>query len=329
MYNHYLGDPGYLPKDIQRYRAVTPASVKAFAQEQLAPNARVVVHGVPGEPDLGAPVPTPKPAQAAAGHGRRIDQRRRGVAQGAAEGRTEARPLQLPVPASFQLPNGLTVLVNERPGLPIVSANLVVKTGSGANPARQAGARELHGGDARRRARQSRSALQIADEVAQLGGSLTTVIDDGRVAGVGELAEADVSRRCSTLLADVARHPTFPADGNRAAARQPPGAAWCSSARTPNAVAVDGDGRRAVRPGASLRLHRARHRGVEQGDDARRHAEVLDAELRAEQRRAGRVGTDHGRRAPAAGREGVRRLAEGHAGAAVARRAGDDQRRGW
>ena len=48
MYNHYLGDPGYLPKDIQRYRDVTPASVKAFAQEQLAPTARVVVHGVPG-----------------------------------------------------------------------------------------------------------------------------------------------------------------------------------------------------------------------------------------------------------------------------------------
>ena len=35
---------------------------------------------------------------------------------------------------SFQLANGLTVLVNERPGLPIVAASLVVKTGSAANP---------------------------------------------------------------------------------------------------------------------------------------------------------------------------------------------------
>ena len=39
-----------------------------------------------------------------------------------------------------------------------------------------------------------------------------------------------------------------------------------------------------------------------------------------EQRRAGRLGPDHGGRAAAAGREGVRRLAAGHAGAADARR---------
>ena len=35
MYNHYLGTPDYLDKDIQRYRAVTPQSVQAFAREYL------------------------------------------------------------------------------------------------------------------------------------------------------------------------------------------------------------------------------------------------------------------------------------------------------
>src|SRR6266699_2110976 len=68
-YNHYLSDPGYLPKDIQRYRDITPASVKAFAQEQLAPTARVVVYGIPGQPDLGAPVATPQKTKVAAGVG--------------------------------------------------------------------------------------------------------------------------------------------------------------------------------------------------------------------------------------------------------------------
>src|SRR6476660_9882771 len=68
-YNHYLADPGYLPKDIQRYRDTTPASVKASAPEQLAPTARVVVYGLPGQPDLGAPVATPKPVKVAAGTG--------------------------------------------------------------------------------------------------------------------------------------------------------------------------------------------------------------------------------------------------------------------
>ena len=70
-------------------------------------------------------------------------------------------------------PNGLTVLVNERRGLPIVSASLVVKTGSGANPADKPGlanftAAMLDEGTA------TRNALQIADEVAQLGASLNT-----------------------------------------------------------------------------------------------------------------------------------------------------------
>src|SRR5262245_53539466 len=66
MYNHHLGTPDYLSKDIQRYRDVTPESVKAFLQGQLPSNARVVVHGVPGKQDLGPEVPTPNAAAAAA-----------------------------------------------------------------------------------------------------------------------------------------------------------------------------------------------------------------------------------------------------------------------
>ena len=48
-YNHYLGTPDYLARDIQRYRDATPASVKAFAAGALRDDARVVVHGVPGD----------------------------------------------------------------------------------------------------------------------------------------------------------------------------------------------------------------------------------------------------------------------------------------
>jgi monoamine oxidase len=35
-YNHYLADPGYLQKDLQRYESATPASVKALAAESIA-----------------------------------------------------------------------------------------------------------------------------------------------------------------------------------------------------------------------------------------------------------------------------------------------------
>src|SRR5207249_1804002 len=34
-YNHYLGTPDFLRKDIERYRAVTPSSVRTFANAQL------------------------------------------------------------------------------------------------------------------------------------------------------------------------------------------------------------------------------------------------------------------------------------------------------
>src|SRR5262249_56080744 len=100
--------------------------------------SRVVVYGVPGQPDLGIPVPTPPKQKVAAGTGAEsinADEAWRKDQPKAAE----ARALQVPVPKSFVLPNGLTVLVNERPNLPIVSERLGVKTGSGANPAAKPG----------------------------------------------------------------------------------------------------------------------------------------------------------------------------------------------
>jgi zinc protease len=207
-YNQYLGDPGYLPKDIARYRAVTPASVKAVIDEQLAPNARVVVYGVPGTPNLGAPVATPpKPAATQAGVGvESINADEPWRSQPPSAGSEHA--LQIPVPKSFQLANGLTVLVNERPGLPIVSANLVIRTGSGANPAEKAGlanftAAMLDEGV------EGKSALQISDEVAQLGGSLTT----GSSMDASQVTARSLSRtfpQMLTLVADVTRRPTFP-----------------------------------------------------------------------------------------------------------------------
>src|SRR5205814_3108047 len=49
QYNHYLGDPGYLPQDIGRYEQATPAALQKFATAMLAKNQRAVVYGVPGE----------------------------------------------------------------------------------------------------------------------------------------------------------------------------------------------------------------------------------------------------------------------------------------
>jgi zinc protease len=46
-YQTYLGDPGWLTKDLARYRAVTPAAVQAFAQKYLADDRRIELTTLP------------------------------------------------------------------------------------------------------------------------------------------------------------------------------------------------------------------------------------------------------------------------------------------
>ncbi|ADO67840.1 M16 family metallopeptidase [Stigmatella aurantiaca] len=54
-YNHFLGEPDFVQKDLARYQRVTPGLVKRYAQEQLRPDARVVLHAVPPQQAPTAP----------------------------------------------------------------------------------------------------------------------------------------------------------------------------------------------------------------------------------------------------------------------------------
>jgi zinc protease len=207
-YNHYLDTPDYLTKDIERYRAVTAASVQSFAKEQLANNARVVMHVVAGEPEAAPQVPTPPPVAAAQGGGESINADepwRNQVPRAGA-----ARPLQLATPVSAKLANGLTLILSERRGLPIVASNLVLRTGSDANPLDKPGtanfvAAMLDEGTAKR------NALQIADDVSRLGASLGTS---------STMDATTISARSLTknfpatldILSDVVLNPSFPAE---------------------------------------------------------------------------------------------------------------------
>jgi zinc protease len=216
-YNHYLKTPDYLQQDVARYRAVTPATIRTFARTYLTPSSRVVVHAVPGEPQAAAQVPTPaasadtapKPAKPAPGTGAQAvntDQPWRANQPKAAA----AKPVQLPTPQSEMLPNGLTLILNERRGLPVVAASVVLRTGSDANPLDKPGlanftAAMLDEGTA------SRSALQIADQVAQLGASLGT----GSSMDATTISGRSLSKNFGALLdlmADVTLRPSFPAE---------------------------------------------------------------------------------------------------------------------
>jgi zinc protease len=207
QYNQYTGDPGYLPKDIERLRRVTAADVRRVAQAYLQPNARVIVSGVPGKPDLGPDVPTPPPPKAgktgvAAGINRDEAWRRAPPKPGPAPRFT------LPQGESFKLPNGLTVIVHSNPALPLVAAELVVKSGSDANPSDQPGlagftADMLDEGTA------TRSAPRIADEIAQLGAFLGSAAS-ADASTVSLLALRSTFPQALDVLADVVLHPAFP-----------------------------------------------------------------------------------------------------------------------
>ena len=208
MYNHYVGSPDYVQADFARYNGITPATVQTFVRDQLKPSARVVVHAVPGTPDFGPPVATPPAPTSAAGTGTEsvnADEVWRAKPPTGGASRTAT----LPTPTMATLPNGLTLLLNERRGLPIVSANLVFKTGSDANPLDKPGlasfvAAMLDEGTT------TRSALQIADEVAQLGASLSTASSMDSMTVSGHALSKNFGATLN-LIADVALRPNFPA----------------------------------------------------------------------------------------------------------------------
>jgi len=202
-YNQYTGDPGYLARDLARLRRVTAADVQRVVRDQLQNRKRVVVTGVPGTPP-----PEPKVAIAKTrtqnGTGTQPDEPWRAKAPVAGP----APALTLPVATSFTLPNGLTVIHYDNPALPLVSAALVLRSGSDANPTRYPG---LAGFTAQmlEQGTDTRSATQIADDIAQLGaymGSATTP-DDSTVA---LLSLASNFPQALGVLADVVQHPAFP-----------------------------------------------------------------------------------------------------------------------
>ena len=208
-YNQLAGDPGFMPKDIARYRAVTPQAVTAQVSAQLRPDTRVVVYGVPGKQVLAAEVP-PSPAASRSSPADRETVNPDEVWREKRPTPGSARPLALPSPRSFTLPNGLTVVHVANPGVPMVSATLVARAGTSANPADRPGlasftATMLQEGTKRR------SALALADEVALMGAAL----DSGATRDDARVTVTSLKRNFAPtldILADVVTNPMFADD---------------------------------------------------------------------------------------------------------------------
>jgi len=172
-YNHHLGDPGFLPKDIERYENVTTRSVQAAAQQKLTKNSRVVVYCIPG-PKVLEDVPRTKEESSDT-----PTDEKRAAFVATQEWRKEppkrgtAPKISLPVPQQFKLANGLSVLLVERHNLPVITANLFLLSGSEANPLDKPGlaaftAKMLEEGT------RKRSSLQIAADADRIGAEIVT-----------------------------------------------------------------------------------------------------------------------------------------------------------
>ena len=204
-YNQYVGDPNYLARDLERYRRVTPADVQRVLAAQLRKNARVVVHGVPGTPVLAPAVPVTKPK----------DKPPKATGTNADEAWRYQVPMpgpapkiSLPAAQSFKLANGMTVIHHHNPSLPLVAAELIVRAGASANPPALPGlagftATMLDEGTT------TRSALQIAEELAQLGASfhIGSGAESTRVSLLSLKANFAGALAVAT---DVLRNPAFP-----------------------------------------------------------------------------------------------------------------------
>jgi len=209
LYNFYLNDPGYLPKDIKRYQAVTVASITSFAQSSLGNNQRVVVDTVPGKKVMDdvprSPADTDANVKITPPYTQAFEDEQSWRKEVPKPGPSPA--LHLPVPATFTLSNGMKVYLVEDHSLPVLSASVFTRAGGEANPSDKPG---LSGFTAAMltEGTKDRSATDVADQVDQLGAQLNSF------AGM-DSAQATISGLSNTtdasfdLLADVVEHPAF------------------------------------------------------------------------------------------------------------------------
>ncbi|WP_158941803.1 pitrilysin family protein [Granulicella sp. S190] len=208
-YNQFLGDPGYLPKDIARYQAATIASVKQTASQYLGKDQSVVVSCIQGKKVVDdvprSPDNTDADAKLTPPYAPQFEEQQNWRKTIPAAGPTTA--FHLPVPKTFTLANGLQVYLLEDHSLPVYSAAVVSRAGSESDTVAKAG---LAGFTARllTEGTKQRSATVLADDAEQIGTTLTSTAEvDSAHTSVNALSnntEAGLD-----LISDVVEHPAF------------------------------------------------------------------------------------------------------------------------
>src|SRR5580692_4729395 len=119
-----------------------------------------------------------------------------------------AQSLRIPPHDKFVLKNGLTVLLMEKRGVPLINVFALVKTGAAADPAGQEGLASVTAG-LLRKGTKTRTAQQFSADFDFIGGSFSAEAGADFTNINGEFLSKDLSRGLE-LFSDALLHPVFP-----------------------------------------------------------------------------------------------------------------------
>ncbi|MGB7283103.1 MAG: pitrilysin family protein [Candidatus Acidiferrum sp.] len=119
-----------------------------------------------------------------------------------------AQTLRLPPHEKLVLKNGLTVLLMQKRGVPLIDLFAVVKTGAAAHPPEEAGLASVTAA-LLRKGTKSRTAQQFAADFDFIGGSIDAGADADFTYVSGEFMTKDLAQGME-LFSDAILHPTFP-----------------------------------------------------------------------------------------------------------------------
>ena len=118
-----------------------------------------------------------------------------------------AKTVVIPAVKEKKLPNGLTVAVVERKNVPLVTIQLLIKSGANSEDATKAGLADMTA-SLLTKGTKTRSATQIAEQIEFLGGSITTGAGwNNSVVTINVMA--DKLDQAMAILADVVLNPAF------------------------------------------------------------------------------------------------------------------------
>ena len=118
------------------------------------------------------------------------------------------RPVKIPQVVEKKLPNGLTVVVIERKGSPLIATRLMVGIGASAESLKNAGLANMTA-DLLTKGTKTRDATKIAEDLEFLGADLGTSVGFDTTS-VSMSVTSDKIAPAMAVMSDVILHPTFP-----------------------------------------------------------------------------------------------------------------------